>query len=127
MKYHIIYACGDTQANYECGGMSDCSRCEYERPLRVADVALCAGRHDIPLAIDGAVFDHDVDPTDPLKLELEATRLIRENQIEAMTLYVTGLTVALVAVMNVCRRLNIRLILMHYDRERDKYIPQFVR
>lgn len=39
-------------------------------------------------------------------------------------LYVTGLTVALIAVVNVCLRERIGLTLWHYDREKDDYFPQ---
>lgn len=49
------------------------------------------------------------------------------NGIEELTLYVTGLTVALVAVINACRGFNVKLTLMHYDRESGTYYPQEVR
>lgn len=41
-------------------------------------------------------------------------------------LYVTGLTVATVAVINVCREEGIDLTLYHYDRESGSYYPQKV-
>lgn len=41
-------------------------------------------------------------------------------------LYVTGLTVALVAVLNACHKLGIVVTLYHYDREEGNYYPQQV-
>lgn len=44
-----------------------------------------------------------------------------------LVLYVTGLTVATVAVINVCRGLGVSLTLMHYDQSAGDYYPQGVR
>lgn len=44
-----------------------------------------------------------------------------------LVLYVTGLTVATVAVINVCIRVGISLTLMHYNRDTGSYYPQDVR
>lgn len=38
--------------------------------------------------------------------------------------YVTGLTVALIAVLNVCRRHNLSVTCWHYNRETAEYFPQ---
>lgn len=43
-----------------------------------------------------------------------------------LVLYVTGLTVATVAVINVCIELVIPLALMHYNSNRGDYCPQEV-
>lgn len=43
-----------------------------------------------------------------------------------LVLYVTGLSVALTAVINVCQRNDIALTLMHYDQGSGDYYPQEV-
>lgn len=43
-----------------------------------------------------------------------------------LDLYVTGLTVALISVLNACRELEIEVTLYHYDRESGNYYPQQV-
>ena len=60
---------------------------------------LCEGRHEIPEAVDGAIFPAVIpDPTD-----LEAMMAIVNGKLRycaKLDLYVTGLTVALVTVVN---------------------------
>lgn len=124
-------------------------------------MALCEGRHDIPQAVDGAIFSAVIpDVTDARGLEAEAETAIARaalahyrageagylptaryaNAVEkgsgfpcvdvapgfSLVLYVTGLTVATVAVINVCMGVGIPLTLMHYDRDRGDYYPQEV-
>lgn len=86
---------------------------------------LCKGRHEIPEAKDGAIFENAVDPLDVDGLEREASSVL--DDVRELVLYVTGLTVALVAVINVCKEKRIDLTLMHYDRESGDYYPQKVR
>lgn len=43
-----------------------------------------------------------------------------------LVIYVTGLTVALVAVINACLRVGISVTLMHFNRETGDYYPQDV-
>lgn len=46
--------------------------------------------------------------------------------IKYLVVYVTGLTVALMEVVNYCHRNNINLVLMHFNRETGEYYPQEV-
>lgn len=85
---------------------------------------LCKCRHEIPQAVDGAVFDTVVNPLDVAGLDEQAKSAL--TGVDCLTLYVTGLTVALVAVINACRTLGIELTLMHFDRESGSYYPQKV-
>ncbi|MGN1339171.1 MAG: hypothetical protein ACI4WS_02655 [Oscillospiraceae bacterium] len=87
-------------------------------------LALCSGRHFIPEA-EGSVFDHAVNPLDVEGLEQEARFVLRD--CTELDLFVTGLTVACVAVINACRERGIKLTLWHYDRERNEYYPQNVK
>ena len=43
-----------------------------------------------------------------------------------LNLYVTGLTVAVIAILNVCRGEDINVTLWHYDRDTGEYYPQKV-
>lgn len=87
-------------------------------------VALCEGRHEIKEAVDGSIFSSTVDPTDVEGLEVIA--LCRLTGVQQLDLYVTGLTVALVAVLNVCHMEGIAVTLYHYNRETGDYYPQRV-
>ena len=44
-----------------------------------------------------------------------------------VNLYVTGLTVALIAALNACRDNGLTVTLWHFDRESGEYYPQDVR
>lgn len=87
-------------------------------------MALCEGRHNIPEAVDGSIFATELDPLDLAGMETAATEKLRG--IKQLNLYVTGLTVALVAVLNVCHRNNISVTLYHYNRETGTYYEQEV-
>lgn len=88
-------------------------------------MSLCEGRHEIPQAIDGSIFGTELDPLDLTGMEREATEQLQG--VFTLNLYVTGLTVALVAVLNVCREQKIKVTLYHYNRETGKYYPQEVK
>lgn len=87
-------------------------------------LTLCAGRHFTP-GVDGNVFDYAVNPLDVEGLENEARFVLRG--VTELDLYVTGLTVACVAVINACHERNIQLTLYHFDRDRGCYYPQAVK
>lgn len=87
-------------------------------------LVLCAGRHFV-LDAEGSVFDHAVNPVDVEALENEALFVLRG--VAELDLYVTGLTVACVAVINACHERNIKLTLYHFDRDRGCYYPQAVK
>lgn len=85
---------------------------------------LCKGRHEIPNAVDGAVFPNTLDPLDVQGMGLMAEESIGE--IDELDLYVTGLSVALTSVINCCRRKGVKLTLYHYNKETGDYYPQSV-
>lgn len=89
-------------------------------------LGLCQGRHTLP--VEDYIFPMEINPLDLVGLRNQAIRKIedcldRYNEIE---LYVTGLTVALVEVINACRQFGIKLTLFHYDRDTCEYYPQEV-
>lgn len=94
--------------------------------VMTARMALCEGRHEIPQAEDGSIFGRDLNPLDVSGMETEATLKLAQMNPEHLDLYVTGLTVALVAVLNVARRRGISVTLYHYNRESGDYYPQEV-
>lgn len=98
-------------------------------------LGLCAGRHDIP--VEGYVFDQPItDVTDAAGMLMHATRVVRALRKEAnrkakhlhLHVYVTGLSVALVAVIRAVMQesleADIGLTLYHFDRESGEYYPQ---
>lgn len=97
-----------------------------EIEIDTASMELCKGRHTTP-AIDGAIFETEVNPLDISGLETQAKERLASLNITRLHLYVTGLTVALIAVINVARKLGIKVTLWHFDRESGEYYKQEVR
>lgn len=94
-------------------------------PTDKLSMVLCAGRHEIPQAKDGAIFENEIqDIKDIDTMEEIATEKL--SNCHTLDLYVTGLSVALVAVINVCRENDIYLKLWHYDKETNSYYQQEV-
>ena len=91
-------------------------------------VAVCKGRHEILQATDGAIFEQTITEMDPFSLLLEASkRLFSDFALHSgdrVDLYVTGLTMATLAIVNACHSADIELVCYHYDRETGKYIQQ---
>lgn len=128
------YKCRECQGNcYGCFYTDLCDKwldiAPYEPYYEVSyhvSMALCEGRHAIPQAVDGAIFNTVINPLDVEGLQSEAYNKLKALDIKSLDLYVTGLTVALVSVLNACRQLGIVITLYHYDRESDNYYPQQV-
>lgn len=93
--------------------------------MKNKNMSLCEGRHQIPEATDGSIFGNELDPLAVENLEIEAVNKLQD--VESLNLYVTGLTVALVAVLNACRTLDIKVTLYHFDRESGTYYSQKVK
>ena len=89
----------------------------------MATMGLCRGRHDIP-GITSYIYPSQVDPLDLAGQAATADAALAG--VEVLDLYVTGLTVALVTVINHCRQAGISLTLYHFDRESGDYYPQSV-
>lgn len=78
--------------------------------------------------IDGLpeIFSEGICPTDFAELDRQAQEFFTANNADEYVIYVTGLTAATVAVIKAAVDFQVKLILMHYDRTTDKYIPQRV-
>lgn len=94
--------------------------------------ALCEGRHEMPENVSGSVFPMTVDPTDINELDRIAVEFVRECDGKDIHLVVTGLSVALVAVIKAVTACAAddsaatSLTLWHYDRDSGDYYPQKV-
>ena len=124
--------------------------------MKTLKMCLCEGRHEIPQATEGSIFKTEVDPLAVDRLEVQAFNSIWDKcfklgileyasskypELEgteeedslciprglSLDLYVTGLTVALVAVLNVCREEGIKVTLYHVNRETGTYYAQEVK
>ena len=84
---------------------------------------LCKGRHQTPAA--ESIFDSEIDPTAVDAIEKIADSRIPDDATE-IVVYVTGLTVAMLAVVSVCIARGIKLVAMHYDRTTGTYYRQLV-
>lgn len=90
----------------------------------IKKMELCKARHNIEQAIDGSIFDNQINPLDIQSMDNTVREVLKG--VTVLHLYVTGLTVALVSVINYCHSTNIKLILWHYDRNTDDYYRQDV-
>ena len=87
---------------------------------------LIQGRHEIP-DVSEYIFENALDPAD-----IQGIRSLAQKSLEflskgdSLTVYVTGLTAALVEVINICHSKGAKLTLMHFDRNTATYFPQEV-
>lgn len=90
-------------------------------------LVLCRGeRYKMRDTVDGAIFNETIDPTHVDVLEQEAYLNLLHLGVKHLNLYVTWLPVALIAVLNAAKKLDISVTLYHYDRETNTYYTQDV-
>lgn len=89
---------------------------------KITTLGLCEGRHELP--VEGYVFGNTVNPIDLQGMMNTAHEALQD--VEALELYVTGLTVACTTVIRYCLINLIPLKLMHFDRDRESYYPQVI-
>lgn len=110
-------------------------------------VGLIEGRH--PLPVNTYILKEVKNVLDFNTIEREVTDWINANitfkkvmggapnqcdytdvqvftSVERLVVYVTGLTAVTAALIKVCSEKGVKLTLMHYDREKDKYLPQII-
>ncbi len=95
-----------------------------DRWMSPRDIGVCSGRH--PMPVTDYIYGEIENPMDMERLELDAEAKLKEIGSGYINLYVTGLTVALVAILNVCHRAKINITLYHFDRDSGQYVPQKV-
>ena len=106
--------------NIHDNGYWDCEPVKVE-----ADVyGLICGRHAMP--VEEYVFDEIEDMFRFFDLEVKALSSI-EKTSDLLVLYVTGLTVATISVINVAKKLGYKdVVLKHYNRDNGLYESQWV-
>ena len=83
---------------------------------------LCEGRHEIN-GVTEYIFGNTIaDPTDTEGLKRKALAFF----VECINIYVTGLTVALIAAINAAKEIGASVTLYHFDRETGNYFEQSV-
>ena len=111
-------------------------------------VGLCKNRHR--MVVESYIFPEIVSPMDITRLEQTAISFIEKlyrgnipepleytrNSITLVTitkyrgvlhLYITGLTSAVLAVVNACILLNVKLVIWHYDKDTEDYVAQIMQ
>lgn len=123
-NYHNFLALNTAEVedfvNIHDNGYWDCE------PVKVdADVyGLVSGRHAMP--VSEYVFDEIEDMFKFFNLEVQALSSIKKTS-DLLVLYVTGLTVATVSVLNVAKKLGYKeVVLKHYNRDNGLYESQWV-
>lgn len=98
------------------------------QPLGEADHAfsLCDNRHpNMPPALISKVnSDQIFDFSYQEQTIRESLRLYKVNKHEKLKLYITGLTVLLISVLNVAYDCELDVICMNYDMASKTYLPQ---
>ena len=92
---------------------------------KIVKFGLCKGRHNIP-DVTEYVFCGPIDPLDVEGLYNMADKSLCNvlSTDTVLHIYVTGLTVALAAVIKWCLKYSIPLTLYHFDRDTNTYYPQ---
>lgn len=111
-----------------------------KRNSNILNIGLAENRHDIPHATDGFVFKKWTPHSDNMVVMLydKAYRKIfsiakEKGYVEPNTnkikdvhinLYVTGLTVALISVLNAMQKEDVTITLWHWDKYKKCFYPQ---
>ena len=90
--------------------------------MTATTLGLVAGRHQVP--VTGYVFESIPDVTDYSAMTAQAASVLPMSG--DVTIYVTGLTAAMLAVVTVAAERGLSLTAMHFDRDSGEYLPQSV-
>ena len=89
-------------------------------------LGLIKGRHEIPQVEGRYIFIEDLNPTDVKEAEGKAYSVLAGIKAVYPDKHVTGLTMALIAVLNAAKRHGMSVTLYHFDRKTGEYFPQEV-
>lgn len=96
------------------------------------NLGLCKGRHEIK-EVEKYIFDEDYfsDGKKIKDLSAQVSHVINfvvanKLQKQEVNLYVTGLTVALISVLNAFKVSHVKVNLYHFDRDTNTYFKQEV-
>jgi hypothetical protein len=115
------------RAAKQCGMDLVHNRSKMEKSLKIG---VCKGRHDIK-DVATYVFKTEIPAellVNPALLQKQARLAFQDlsPEITNVDLYVTGLTVAMIAAVNAIKLSSRAVTLYHYDRESGNYFPQDV-
>ena len=97
--------------------------------MKSINLGLVKGRHEIP-EVSGYIFNRNVEnPSDFTSMWKVADDFLgdMDMSVKEINLYVTGLTAALIEVLNVSKEYGIRVNLFHYNPLDGKYYKQEVK
>lgn len=92
--------------------------------LKKKIMCLFEGRHTMPPYVEGAILHNIHDITDLKEMSDQVHESLQD--CNELVLFVTGLTPALVSVVNYCTYNHIPLTLMHYNKVDNNYFKQVV-
>ena len=92
--------------------------------MKNLNVGLVKGRHEIP-AVSEYIFESINDVLDFEALEQGAAEFFKDNKDSHVTVYVTGLTAATIAVIKASKVMTEgSLSFAHYNRDTETYLVQ---
>ena len=92
--------------------------------MSVYSMAVCKNRHDIPQAVDGAVFPKIVENIHDYPTLYKIADKNIPQSCHLLKLYITGLTPCTLAIVSVCQERDIPMICYHYDRDSGRFFGQ---
>ena len=94
---------------------------------KILKIGVCEGRHEMP--VEKYIYGQQVNPLDVIGLETQAEKRLLElkGDCNQLHLYVTGLTVAVIAAIKVAIKMFDSVVLLHYNRDSNSYYQQIFR
>lgn len=104
--------------------------------MKVVKIGTIKGRH--PMPVDAYIFTRDIqNPMDILSIEVDTLLCTEYALYECginpdkckdveVHLYVTGLTTVTIAALKVLKKMGLKVVAMHYNRDTDDYVSQEV-
>ena len=91
---------------------------------KILKIGVCEGRHEMP--VEKYIYGQQVNPLDVNELETQAEKRLLElkGDCNQLHLYVTGLTVAVIAAIKAAIKMFDSVVLLHYNRDSNSYYQQ---
>ena len=99
--------------------------------MKILKYGVCAGRHDLP--VEDYIFPAELsseliaDPETLQEMALEKLMAAVSDCETELELYVTGLTVAVIAVIEAAKKLDLPVTLYHYNKVKGEYYAQHLK
>ena len=94
---------------------------------KILKIGVCEGRHEMP--VEKYIYGQQVNPLDVNELETQAEKRLLElkGDCNQLHLYVTGLTVAVIAAIKAAIKMFDSVVLLHYNRDSNSYYHQIFK